>query len=74
VHEATVSRKLKRLTEKLHKQLLQHLQANGISKRAAEEALGTDPRDLDINLRNLLQTSNSSTFYEQAVPSDPEQA
>jgi RNA polymerase sigma-70 factor (ECF subfamily) len=74
VHEATVSRKLKRLTEKLHKQLLQHLQANGIGKRAAEEALGTDPRDLNINLRNLLQTSNSSTFYEQAVPSDPEQA
>jgi RNA polymerase sigma-70 factor (ECF subfamily) len=74
VHEATVSRKLKRLTEKLHKQLLQHLQANGIGKRAAEEALGTDPRDLDINLRNLLQSSNSSTFYEQAVPSDPEQA
>jgi RNA polymerase sigma-70 factor (ECF subfamily) len=74
VHEATVSRKLKRLTEKLHKQLLQQLQAGGISKRAAEEALGTDPRDLSINLRNLLQTSNSSTFYEQAVPSDPEQA
>ena len=74
VHEATVSRKLKRLTEKLHKQLLQHLQASGIGKRAAEEALGTDPRDIDINLRNLLQTSNSSTFYEQAVPSDPEQA
>ena len=74
VHEATVSRKLKRLTEKLHKQLLQHLQASGIGKRAAEEALGTDPRDLNINLRNLLQTSNSSTFYEQAVPSDPEQA
>jgi RNA polymerase sigma-70 factor, ECF subfamily len=68
VHEATVSRKLKRLTEKLHKQLVQQLQAGGIGKRAAEEALGTDPRDLSINLRNLLQTSNSSTFYEQAAP------
>jgi RNA polymerase sigma-70 factor (ECF subfamily) len=59
VHEATVSRKLKRATERLRKQLLRTLRARGLSRRAAEEALGTDPRDVDINLRNLLQKSAS---------------
>lgn len=67
VHEATISRKLKRLTEKLHKDLLKHLQAGGLSRRAAEEALGTDPRDLTLNLRNLLQTSESPPFLNQKV-------
>ena len=57
IHEATVSRKLKRATERLRKQLLRTLKARGLSRRAAEEALGTDPRDVDINLRNLLQKS-----------------
>jgi len=74
VHEATVSRKLKRLTEKLRKQLLKNLQSTGISKRAAEEALGTDPRDLGINIRNLLQTSQSPPFYEQSAPATPDKA
>jgi RNA polymerase sigma-70 factor, ECF subfamily len=57
VHEATVSRKLKRATEHLRKQLLRTLRERGLSRRAAEEALGIDPRDVDINLRNLLQKS-----------------
>src|ERR1700684_52308 len=51
VHEATISRKLKRATERLRKQLLRTLKARGLSGRAAEEALGTDPRDVDIHLR-----------------------
>jgi RNA polymerase sigma-70 factor (ECF subfamily) len=59
VHEATVSRKLKRATERLRKHLLRTLRVRGLSRRAAEEALGTDPRDVDINLRNLLQKSAS---------------
>ena len=57
VHEATISRKLKRATERLRKQLLRTLRARGLSRRAAEEALGTDPRDVDINLRKLVQKS-----------------
>jgi RNA polymerase sigma-70 factor, ECF subfamily len=57
VHEATISRKLKRATERLRKQLLRTLKARGLSRRAAEEALGTAPRDVDINLRKLLQKS-----------------
>lgn len=66
VHEATVSRKLKRLTAGLRKRLLGSLQATGLSKRGAEEALGIDPRDLTINLRSLLQTPPTRTFPDQA--------
>jgi RNA polymerase sigma-70 factor, ECF subfamily len=65
VHEATISRKLKRLVADLRKQLLHNLQSGGLSKRAAEEALGTDPRDLEINLRALLQTSQTPSFSEK---------
>jgi RNA polymerase sigma-70 factor (ECF subfamily) len=72
VHEATVSRRLQRLTARLHKELLKNMQASGMSRPAAEEALGTDPRDLDINLRTLLQVSRPAAFIEQGAPADPE--
>lgn len=65
VHEATVSRRLQRLTARLHQDLLKNLRASGMSRAAAEEALGTDPRDLNINLRSLLQASQSSAFLQQ---------
>ena len=61
VSVATISRKLKRATDRLRKQLLRTLIARGLSRRAAEEALGTDPRDVDINLRKLLQKSGKDT-------------
>ena len=70
VHEATVSRKLKRLTANLRKKLLRNLQACGLSKRAAEEALGVDPRDLEINLRALLQTSQTRPFSDKTTPGE----
>ena len=65
VHEATVSRRLHRLTSAIHDGLLKNLQASGMSRAAAGEALGADPRDLDINLRTLLQSSRSSPFPDQ---------
>ena len=65
VHEATVSRRIRRLTGDLHRQVLKKLEAGGLSRRAAQEALGTDPRDLTVNLRNLLQNSHGSTFLPQ---------
>jgi RNA polymerase sigma-70 factor (ECF subfamily) len=68
VHEATISRRLKRLVEQTRKQLLQNLRAEGLSERQAEEALGTDPRDLEINLRSMLQKSLSVAFSDQAPP------
>ena len=66
VHEATISRKLKRATDRLRKELLRTLRARGLSRRAAEEALGTDPRDLDINLRKLLQKSEGGANSNKA--------
>jgi RNA polymerase sigma-70 factor (ECF subfamily) len=68
VHEATVSRKLKRATEDTRKQVLRNLQHYGLSRRAAEEALGADPRDLDVNLKKLLQNSQTEAFKERAAP------
>jgi RNA polymerase sigma-70 factor (ECF subfamily) len=68
VHEATVSRKLKRATQGARKQVLKNLQRGGLSRRAAEEALGADPRDLDVNLKKLLQHSQMEAFQEQAAP------
>src|ERR1700733_9548739 len=73
VHEATISRRLKRLVNDLRKQLLNNLQSGGLSRRAAEEALGTDPRDIEINLRSLLQTSQIDSFPDK-TPSAPTKA
>jgi RNA polymerase sigma-70 factor (ECF subfamily) len=68
VHEATVSRKLKRATEDTRKQVLRNLERSGLSRRAAVEALGADPRDLNVNLKKLLQNSQTEAFKEQAAP------
>jgi RNA polymerase sigma-70 factor (ECF subfamily) len=67
VHEATISRRLKRLTVDLRKHLLDTLQSGGLSERAAEEALGADPRDIEINLRTLLQTSQIGAFQDKTA-------
>jgi RNA polymerase sigma-70 factor, ECF subfamily len=74
VHEATISRRLKRLTADMRKQLLRNLQSGGLSRRAAEEALGADPRDLELNLRKLLQTLPTQPFQEQRSDQRQEQA
>lgn len=68
VHEATVSRKLKRATEHLRKDLLRTLRAQGLSRRAAEEALGTDPRDVNISLSKLLQKSEDGPISNKERP------
>jgi RNA polymerase sigma-70 factor (ECF subfamily) len=74
VHEATISRRLKRLLEGLRIRLLKNLCAGGLSKAAAQEALGTDPRDIEINLRALLQTSQTGAFNEQGTGSSQQAA
>jgi RNA polymerase sigma-70 factor (ECF subfamily) len=43
-----------------------------MSRAAAEEALGTDPRDININLRSMLQISQSAAFTEQGAQVEPE--
>ncbi len=67
VHEATVSRKLHRAVDALRKQVLRNIERSGLSRRAAKEALGADPRDLDINLKKLLQNPPPETFQEKAA-------
>jgi RNA polymerase sigma-70 factor (ECF subfamily) len=79
VHEATISRKLKRVTGEVRKQILRGMERKGMSRREAEEALATDPRDLTaaeqgsgeadreyLKLKELLQCSQSGPFKEQA--------
>ena len=70
VHEATIGRRLKRLVAGLRKQLLRNLCSSGLSRAAAEEALGADPRDIEINLRALLQTSQTSAFSTRRAARD----
>ena len=65
VSESKVSRKRQHLIEDLRKQVLRNLQKLGLSWRAAEEALGTDPRDLDLSIKNLLQVSQTDAFQEK---------
>lgn len=73
VHESTVSRKLARLTHDLRKQLLKQLRSLGLDRRAAEEALGIDVRDVDIDIRKILQIPAAATFsrQERALPEQP---
>jgi len=66
VHEATVSRKLQRAIARIRKQVLRKLEQVGLSRRAAEEALGADPRDLNLDLKKLLQNSQTEAFPDQA--------
>jgi RNA polymerase sigma-70 factor, ECF subfamily len=72
VHEATVSRRLRRATDAVRKELLRNLQRSGVSRRAAEEALGTDPRDLDVkmDLKKLLQSSRPESFLDRTISSE----
>ena len=67
VHEATVSRRLHRTADQIRKQILKNLQRRGMSRRAAQEAMGADARDLEVNLKKLLQNSQSEAFQEQAA-------
>lgn len=69
VHEATISRRLKRATEAVRKQLLRNLEKSGLSRSGAEDALGTDPRDLDLkmDLRKLMQHSPAEPFQKQVA-------
>lgn len=64
VHESTVSRKIGHVAKELKKRLLKELQAEGFSRRAAEEALGTDVRDLDIDVRKFLQAARETPFQK----------
>jgi RNA polymerase sigma-70 factor, ECF subfamily len=67
VHESTISRRVKRLGEKLRRRLLKKLQASGLSRHAAEEALSSDVRDIDVNVKELLQVAEEKAFQNRGV-------
>ena len=69
LHESSVSRRLDRLSTGLRKRILAGLRARGMSHAQATEALETDVRDLQLNLRSrLAQDSGPKTFPERKVP------
>jgi RNA polymerase sigma-70 factor (ECF subfamily) len=66
VHESTISRRLDRVASALRKNILHGLRQRGMSKRAAEEALDTDVRDLAVDVRaSLTQDPAAGTFHER---------
>ena len=64
LHESTVSRRIQKITVNIRKQILRGLMRRGMSRRQAEEALQTDVRDLQTNVRARLQENlqDSPTF------------
>ena len=69
LHESSVSRRLDRLSTGLRKRILTGLRARGMSHAQATEALETDVRDIQLNLRSrLAQDSGAKTFPEGKVP------
>jgi RNA polymerase sigma-70 factor (ECF subfamily) len=71
VHESTISRRLDRLTGTLRKAVLNELQKAGLSRRAAQEALEVDVRDIELNIRKLLQGAQQSPFEGERVEAGP---
>lgn len=62
VHESTVSRTLGRLTAALRRQIAGSLRRSGLSRREVEELLEADVRDLEIQLKKILQEQERSAF------------
>ncbi len=68
-HESTASRKLERITKRLRQALFESLAKRGMSHRQAEEALETDVRDLQVNVRDrLAQEKPAAPFNRETTP------
>src|ERR1700689_4883237 len=66
VHESTISRKLDKLAKSLRKKIVAKMVQQGIDRRAAEEALEVDVRDLQVNIRRSLgQETVAAAFSEK---------
>lgn len=65
VHESTISRKLNKLAASLHKRILAGLERRGLSRRQAKEALEVDVRDLEVDVRTLLQGTAPPPFFDK---------
>ncbi len=68
LHESSISRRLDRITNTLRKRILACLRERGMSHAQAKEALETDVRDLQLDLRaRLPQDSRAKTFPGRKV-------
>jgi RNA polymerase sigma-70 factor (ECF subfamily) len=68
VHESTISRKLDKMAKLLRKQILAALVRRGMSRRQAAEAMETDVRDLQMDVRrSLAQETRPGSFSEKRV-------
>ena len=66
-HEATASRKLERITKAMRKAVMDSLTVQGMSERQAQEALESDVRDLNVNVRKaLVQEKEDSAFKKKS--------
>ena len=71
VHESTVSRRIGKITASLRKQIVHGMMRRGMSRRQAEEALETDVRDLQINVRARLQENLQETPIQPSSQQGP---
>ncbi len=66
LHESSISRRLDRISGALRKRILACLRERGMSHAQAAEALETDVRDLQVDLRaRLTQDSKIPTFHKE---------
>jgi RNA polymerase sigma-70 factor (ECF subfamily) len=70
VHESTVSRKMEKLVKNIRKQIVSRLQREGMSKRAAEEALEIDVRDFSLNVAGALKPEAKQTAISTGLSND----
>jgi RNA polymerase sigma-70 factor (ECF subfamily) len=60
VHESTVSRRIEKLLRELRKQTVKELRRRGVTGAAAEEMLGSDVRDIEVDVgRRLMEAPQS---------------
>jgi RNA polymerase sigma-70 factor, ECF subfamily len=64
VQESTISRRMEKLLKTLRKQVLAGLQARGMNRGQAEEALDSDVRFLSMDVRTKLQENRTAAFQE----------
>jgi RNA polymerase sigma-70 factor, ECF subfamily len=68
LHESSVSRRLDRVSDGLRKRILAGLRERGMSYAQATEALDTDVRDIQLDLRGrLMQDSEAQSFSLRKV-------
>ena len=64
VHESTISRRLEKLLKALRRQVVAGLQARGMDRSQAEEALEADVRYIMVDVKRKLQENPSAAFQE----------